>query len=563
MDSSFDYIIVGGGTAGVVIAARLSQYLPTCKIALVEAGPNAVDHPKVNDVSDPVAFLKLLQEGLVVDYSTTPQEHLDGRTIPNPGGRFLSGSSGANVGNWMRASAADHEVLAKRAGNERFRFERMVKYFKRVETHFDGAADGEWYGFDGPIHTTGGRKYPLREALRESAEKLGHRYDPDAGAKGYQAGLQDFVQCFRATSDSTATRQHSAKVYDLSGVEVFCDSPVARIIFDAARRATGIELTSGQKMHASKEVIVSCGTQKTPQLLMLSGIGPKDELSKHGISPVVVDAPAVGQNLFDHAIFTQYFKLKDPSKGLSFPFTGTLRPEYSQGLPVDFSLFANIPAADLTPYLKLDNSPNDDDALLFPKRNHIMTIPFYLPLFPSPALYPSISATAGTHISLGALNMLPSSRGTVTLSSRDPSAPPIINPRFLSTHTDRYIMRRAVRANLALTSTAPFADEIEGEVAPVDANPDAKRLSGLSTGSSDEEIDARLRAAVATVAHPMGTCALGSVLDGEFRVKGVEGVRVCDASVFPEPIGAMPSCTVYALAEMCAEVVSVGGAGSG
>ncbi|CAO2652567.1 Nn.00g008500.m01.CDS01 [Neocucurbitaria sp. VM-36] len=553
MDSSFDYIVVGGGTAGVVIASRLKQYLPDSRIALVEAGPNAVDHPKVNDVSDPVAWIQLLQEGLVVDYSTTPQEHLDNRAISNPAGRLLSGSSGVNVGNWMRASAADHEVLAKRAGHERFMFKNMVKYFKRLETHFDTGADKEHYGFDGPIYTIGNRRYPLREILQQSAENLGHRYNPNT-SKGDQTGLAEFVLCFRATSESTATRQHSAKVYDLSGVDVFCDTPVARILLDKTERATGIELLSGKKLYARKEVIVSCGAQKTPQLLMLSGIGPSDELAKHSIS-TVVDFPAIGQNLFDHSIFLQYYKLKDPSKGYSFPYVGKVRPEYSQGLPVDFSLFANIPATELAPYLQgdssLDTTPKDGQhSMLIEKRCHYMNMTFYLPMFAHPLLYPTIKED-GSHIGLAALNMLPLSRGTVTLKSADPKDNPVCNPRFFSTATDRYIMRRAVRENLILAETEPLASEIETEVAPADP-----KFPVLTSQSSDEDIDARIRAYTATIAHPMGTCALGTVLDDEFKVKGVSGLRVCDASVFPEPIAAMPSCTIYALAEICAELVA-------
>ncbi|KAF1844328.1 GMC oxidoreductase [Cucurbitaria berberidis CBS 394.84] len=510
MDSSFDYIIVGGGTAGVVIASRLKKYLPDSRIALVEAGPNAVEHPKVNDVSDPTALIQLLQEGLVVDYSTTPQDHLDNREIMNPAGRLLSGSSGVNVGMWMRASTADHEVLAKKAGHQRFTFNNMLKYIKRLETHFDLEADKDYCGFDGLIHTVGGRKYPLREILQKSAEKLGHRYNPDA-AKGDPIGLADFNQCFRATSASTVTRQHSAKVYDLSGVEVFCDTPVARIIFDESRRATGVELLSGEKLYASKEVIVCCGAQKTPQILMLSGIGPKVDLTKHDIS-TIVDAPSVGQNLFDHSILFQYYKLKEPSKGYSVPFEGTARPEYGQGLPIDFSLIANIEAANLMPHLEQD----------------------------------SLDTRSGD-----ALHMLPLSRGTITLKSADPNDGPICNPRFLSTHTDRYILRRAVRENIKLVETEPFASEIEGEAPPADP-----KFPILTSQSSDEDIDSRIRAFAATVLHPMGTCALGTVLDDEFRVNGVKGLRVCDASVFPDPIAAMPSGTIYALAEMCAELVA-------
>jgi choline dehydrogenase-like flavoprotein len=317
MTSTFDFIIVGGGTAGVVIASRLKSYLPDSSIALIEAGPNAVDHPMVNDVSSAAAWLPMMFQGLVVDYSTVPQPHLNNREIMNVAGRFLSGSSGVNVGHWMRPSTVDCELIAARAGNDAFRFENMVKYFRRVETHFDDSADKEYYGFDGPIGTVGGRKYPLREKFQASAEMLGHKLNPNA-SRGEQLGLVDLVQCFKSTSDSTSTRQHSAHVYDLGGVDVRCDAPVARVLFDDAKRAVGLELVSGEKLLARKEVVVSCGAQRTPQLLMLSGVGPSQELAKFDI-PVVLDAPAVGQNLFDHSAMLQIFKLKDAAKGYAQP----------------------------------------------------------------------------------------------------------------------------------------------------------------------------------------------------------------------------------------------------
>jgi choline dehydrogenase-like flavoprotein len=550
MDSSFDYIIVGGGTAGVVIASRLKKYLPNSRIALLEAGPNAVDHPAVNDVSNPLDWMPLLQEGFLIDYSTTPQEHLGNRNIMNPAGRLLSGSSGVNIGVWMRASTADLEVMAERAGNARFTYDNMSKYYKRIETHFDKTADKNRYGFDGPIHTVGGRKYPIRNLLQESAENLGHKYNPIVGDP---TGLGDITQCWRATSESTATRQHSAKVYDLSGVEVFCDTSVARILLDDSKRAIGVELASGKRIMASKEIIISCGAQISPKILMLSGIGPADELAKHGISQTI-DSPAVGQNLCDHNIITTFFKFKDVSKGYAHPFNGLARPEYGQGVPFEFELFASIPEAELSPYLKDDGINSDDSqekhALLRPGRCHYLSMAIYCPILADPTTFPTVLEDS-THFSLASLNMLPLSRGSVTLNSADPNDNPVCDPRFLSTNTDRYILRRAVRENLRLAETEPLASEIEGEVPPADA-----KFSALTTKSSDEEIDARIKQFAGTICHPMGTCALGTVLDDEFRVKEAQGLRVCDASVFPEPIAAMPSCTIYALAEMCAELIA-------
>ncbi|KAJ4292635.1 hypothetical protein N0V90_009298 [Kalmusia sp. IMI 367209] len=549
----FDYIVVGGGTAGVVIASRLSQYLPASSIALLEAGPNAIDHP---NVTNPTQLFDLLPQGLLIDYSTVPQPNCNGRQIPNLAGRMLSGSSGGNVGTWMRASATDYALIAEKAGHERFGFKNMVRYFRRVETWWDEEGDKEFHGFGGPVHTVGGRKYPLRPVIKEAAEKLGYAYTLDA-EKGDPTGFSDMVQCFRATGESSSERQHSAKVYDLGKVNVRCDASVAKILLDGDKRATGVELLSGERLYAKKEVIVSCGAQKTPQLLMLSGIGPKDELAKHGVD-MRVESPLVGQNLFDHSSLTQYFKLKDPSKGFALPFIGTMRPEYGQGFPWEFNIFSNIPPSTLAPVLTSDNIATGDRDLLHPhlreKRCHYMNIPFYLPVLAALGKYnPSIVPDDGAHIAVTSLNLLPVSRGTVTLRSPDPADPPLIDPKYLSTQVDRFIMRTAVRTTLNLVSTPPFADVLDGETPPADEG-----FPALTSGSGDEEIDQRIRGFVETIAHPMGTCALGGVLDSEFRVRGVSGgsLRVCDASVFPEPLGAMPSCTIYALAELCADVVA-------
>jgi choline dehydrogenase-like flavoprotein len=168
-----------------------------------------------------------------------------------------------------------------------------------------------------------------------------------------------------------------------------------------------------------------------------------------------------------------------------------------------------------------------------------MSLVLYDARYAPPPLCSSIKED-NAHIGLAASHVLP-------LAS--PTDNPVCGPRFLSTHTDRFVMRRVVRENLNIASTAPFADVIDTEVVPLG-------FLVLKQESSADEVDARIRAMMATVSHPMGTCALGTVLDEEFRVKGVQGLRVCDASMFPEHVAAMPSCLIYALAEVCAEMVA-------
>jgi choline dehydrogenase-like flavoprotein len=309
-----------------------------------------------------------------------------------------------------------------------------------------------------------------------------------------------------------------------------------------------VQLISGETLHATKEVIVSCGTQKTPQLLMLSGIGPASELAAQSI-PLFVDAPAVGQNLFDHSAVMQFFKLKNASNGFARPWKDTVRPEYAQGLAVDFSLFGHIPPSSFLPSLRADSQYLSPSPMTTDERTHFMSLMFYDALFAPPPLYPSISHKGGEYIGMAAMHMFPLSRGTVSLASNNPSDNPVINPNFIGTETDRFILRHAIRENLNILATSPLAEEIDGEVAPLNSK-------ALNKNSSDEEIDQRVKATMGTVCHPMGTCALGTILESDFRVKGVRGLRVCDASVFPEPVAAMPSCAVYAFGEMCADMVA-------
>ncbi|KAF2261792.1 alcohol oxidase [Lojkania enalia] len=546
---SFSFIVVGGGLSGVTIASRLSQYFLSSTVALLELGSNRIDDPKVTDTQN---MGIIFDPEFTVDYCTTPQKHCNNRRLLNMAGRTLSGSSGVNVGVWLRAPKSDYDLIAKRAGNTRFEFENMLPYFKRIQTYWNKEGDPNYHGFEGPIHTVGGREYPLREHVKKSAEGLGHQFNPD-NMTGDPTGLSSLTQCFKETSPSTSTRQHAGKVYDLSKVHVQTDSRVARVLFDDVKRAIGVELASGEKIFARQEVIICCGAQKTPQLLMLSGVGPSDELRKHGIKEIA-DAPGVGDQLFDHLRLGQYFKLKHPEKGLAFPFQGNMKSEYGQGMPLDWWIYGNIPPSEIEGYLKADNLEGAKDKThphLQEKRCHYMSAAFYAPMLANPEYYPDINPLDGEHISTLSINLLPTSFGTVRLRSADPNDEPLVDPRFLSTQTDRFILRRAVRESLRLIETEPLASEIAGETPPADP-----RYPALTSRSSDEDIDERIAVLSETMAHPMGTCALGSVLDSEFKVRGVQGLRVCDASIFPGIMGTMPSQSIYAFAEMCADLVA-------
>jgi hypothetical protein len=226
---------------------------------------------------------------------------------------------------------------------------------------------------------------------------------------------------------------------------------------------------------------------------------------------------------------------------------GKSQPEYGQGLSIDFNMFRHIPTEDLSPFHKNDSHNIDVSLFLDDDRCYSMSVMFYDNLCAPPGVYADV-VDEGTRIAIAALNVMPLLCGTVTLESKDLMHDPVCDLRFMSTETDRFIVRRVVRENLKLVTTSPLWEEVACEVPPVGFN-------ALVADSSDADIDERIVRMAATMVHPMGTCALGKALDGDFKVKGVEGLRVCDAGVFPKPLAGMLSYMIYALAELCVEIV--------
>jgi choline dehydrogenase-like flavoprotein len=219
-ENTFDYVIVGGGTAGVTFASRLRKLLPLHSIAILESVPDATYHAHV---TDPNALPLLATDGLRVNYETVPQAHCDNRSIPSSAGRMLSGSSGANFGVWNRASTEDYQLIAERAGSEQFTFENLLPYFKKVETYWDKNASREYHGFEGAIHTVGGRTYPMSKLWKEASINAGHKENSEPHS-GNPLGISTVVQNFRATSESSSERQHASRVHDLLNVTVICSA---------------------------------------------------------------------------------------------------------------------------------------------------------------------------------------------------------------------------------------------------------------------------------------------------------------------------------------------------
>ena len=426
-----------------------------------------------------------------------------------------------------------------------------MPYLRAIEHHWDPDADPQYHGFDGPIHTTtpalNNRIYPLRKAVHDAYVEAGHETNEDP-FKGNPIGISRQTENWRPVSDIKAERQPAAKALDLDGIHVRTNTLVRRVMIDSDLRATGVELTDGTELFATKEVILCAGTFHTPQILMLSGIGPTEQLKQIDI-PQIVDSPHVGQHVFHHLALPQAWQLKDPDKGLAMPHPKFMAHSgVLQGQPLDWWLFAKVPSDELKTALQRDDhSANDSHPILAPGRCQLSIAVLYVPVATANPEY-GIKMD-GSHIGGVVLMTLPSSRGQITLDSSDPSAQPVFDPNYLTSQADKHVMREGVRSIHRVMETSSMRDYIEGETPPIG-------WTRLTSTSSDVDLDKRIAAFAVSWHHAMGSAAMGKVIDAELRVKGVQSLRVVDASIFPYPISATPQATVYAFALRAADLIA-------
>lgn len=533
MASTFEYVIVGGGLVGCVLASRLSQAGHT--VALLEAGPENYSP----QIMSPVAAPHLHDTPVSWNYRCTPQPGLNNRAVPQYGGKVLSGSSAVNYGLWTRGHSIDYDCWAEKVGDDRWSYKRMLKYFRKVEAHHDPNADPEVHGLNGPITTTAGaRHYPLGDTVFTALVKSGNAWNPDTNG-GTPLGLGAFTENWK-----NIQRQPAGKAYDLSKANVFTESPVVQVIIDSeSKTATGAKLVDGRIFEATKEVIVSCGALRTPQVLMLSGIGPAAELRSLGI-PVIADLP-VGRGLHDHLSGTLFWKLRNPELGLAVGSPLFNKPEYGHGNPTQWIITSTMPKEELAKVIEVDKMDPNDRFISEP-RCHVEFIVPYAPVVGGGSDFQL--PFDGTHISTPVILLLPTSRGTVTLADTDPLSNPIIDPHYLETEADRASLRTGLRKAMRAMETFEGQSIVIGETPPPGDSP-------LKGDCSDAELDKRMKIVGCSFFQNGGTAAMGAVVDTECKVKTVKGLRVCDASVLPLPISGHYQGPMYAFGESVADLI--------
>lgn len=436
-------------------------------------------------------------------------------------------------------------------GDERWSYKGQLPYMRKTEEWYEDSKP-EHHGKDGPIFVasarSAGRKFPLTDPIAKGWDELGVPALPDLD----QNSGDNLGRAYICEARRDGKRQHSASAYPLDGVEVLVDTLVKKVVIEKAGgrlSAAGVELADG-KVIAGKNVISSGGTIRSPQLLLLSGIGATAHLKEHGIE-ALVDLPEVGQGLHDHTSLYQFWKLKNPEKGYTLGSDNPLfqRPEFAKGVPMDWIVSTDIPHEGLAEAIEKDEGQAPDvtkHRLLRKSRTQIETVVLYFKL-PVPGVTPDAE-----HLTTLCVPFLPTSLGSVTLKSADPTEGPRVDLNYLATEVDKYVFREGLRQLTRLMLQTEFGKEyIAGESVPP-----VPGMEAVSLEDHDEKLDKRIELAAVMTWHCAGTCAMGKVVDSELRVKGVEGLYVVDASVIPVPLSAHIQAPVYALTEQAAAIIA-------
>ena len=518
---SYDYVIVGAGSAGCVLAARLTED-PQVRVLLLEAGGS--DTPRESRI--PAAFSKLFKTAVDWNYFTEPEPHLNGRKLYWPRGKMLGGSSSINAMIYIRGNALDYDHWES-LGNVGWGFSDVLPYFKKSENQERGAS--AHHGAGGPVNVADLRYVnSLTRAFLSAAGELGIPSNAD-----FNGQVQDGAGLYQVTQKN-GKRHSAADAYlqpslHRENLSVLTRAHASRFLIERGR-AIGVAYLRDrvvEEARADGEVILSGGTINSPQLLLLSGIGPADELEKTGIH-AAHDLPGVGKNLQDHVmVSTGYFCTKPVSMASAESLPNLLRYFLFKRGP----LVSNVAEAGI--FLRTKSDIHGPD----------------LQLLFGPAYYVNHGLTPRPEhcFGFGPTLVTPESRGEIFLRSTNALDPPAIRANYLSIESDVQVIVHGVRLSRQLAHSKAFASYCGDELHP-----------GANV-KSDAEISDFIRNEAETLYHPVGTCKMGNdsmaVVDARLRVRGIERLRVVDASVMPRIIAGNTNAPTIMIAEKAADMI--------
>ncbi|MCL6251553.1 GMC family oxidoreductase N-terminal domain-containing protein [Altererythrobacter sp. KTW20L] len=526
----FDYVIVGAGSAGAVLAARLTEDAAT-RVLLLEAGGKGDDWL----LRMPLGFLKaLFKPGYTWPYMSEPEPHLNQRRLFLPRGRLLGGSSSINGMFYMRGHSSDFDRWAQK-GASGWSHADVLPYFLKMERHWAGD-DGK-HGAQGPLAVTrNATRHLLHDQLMEAAQAAGLPITEDIHV--YEEG----VARGELTIDERGRRASTFAAYlkpamARPNLTVLTGAQVSRVMLEG-KRAIGVAFThEGEAKQAlvGCEVILSGGSYNSPQLLMLSGIGPAEHLRQHGIA-VAHDLPGVGQNLSEHPRVPVEFAANG-----AVTFVNQLRFDRAARHVIEWKLFgtgafaAQVNSAN--PILRTDPRLAQPDIQLW---CNPVKVGAHL-------WFPGIKAPPKHEMTSDVILLHPESRGHVELRSADPADKVKIHLNIFSAAADFATARAGIRIARRLYGTEPMAGLVASETLP---GPDV---------TSDEALDEHIRQYAQVTQHPVGTCAIGqgplAVVDPQLRVHGIAGLRVIDASVMPDVPGGNTNAPTIMIGEKAADML--------